>query len=84
MTGGASAIEQAVGRLVGALCVVTGRDDDAESAMLASWVSQVYSHLAFITLTYAQLGCKLTRVGTIQANSTIVSLAVATDSTHTH
>lgn len=34
-------MEQAVGRLVGALCVVTGKDEDAESAMLASWVSQV-------------------------------------------
>lgn len=39
-TGGASGVEQAVGRLVGSLCVVTGRDEDAESAMLASWVSQ--------------------------------------------
>ena len=39
--GGASGVEQAVGRLVGSLCVVTGRDEDAESAMLASWVSQV-------------------------------------------
>ena len=36
-------MEQAVGRLVGALCVVTGKDEDAESAMLASWVSQVSS-----------------------------------------
>ena len=41
MAGGASSVEQAVGRLVGALCVVTGKDEDAESAMLASWVSQV-------------------------------------------
>lgn len=41
VTGGASSVEQAVGRLVGALCVVTGKDEDAESAMLASWVSQV-------------------------------------------
>jgi len=41
MAGGASGVEQAVGRLVGSLCVVTGRDEDAESAMLASWVSQV-------------------------------------------
>ena len=39
--GGATGVEQAVGRLVGSLCVVTGRDEDAESAMLASWVSQV-------------------------------------------
>lgn len=41
LAGGASSVEQAVGRLVGALCVVTGKDEDAESAMLASWVSQV-------------------------------------------
>eukprot|EP00899_Mesostigma_viride_P004496 jgi/Mesvir1/14047/Mv11904-RA.1 len=33
-------VEQAVGRLVGALCVVTAKQGDAESAMLASWVSQ--------------------------------------------
>lgn len=45
-TGGATGVEQSVGRLVGALCVVTGKDDDAESAMLASWVSQV-SNLHF-------------------------------------
>ena len=42
IAGGASGVEQAVGRLVGSLCVVTGRDEDAESAMLASWVSQVH------------------------------------------
>ena len=41
--GGASGVEQAVGRVVGTMCVVTGRDEDAESAMLASWVSQVCS-----------------------------------------
>jgi len=33
-------VEQAVGRLVGSLCVVTTRKGDASSAMLASWVSQ--------------------------------------------
>ncbi|MEB3338043.1 MAG: flavin reductase, partial [Leptolyngbyaceae bacterium] len=36
----ASAIEQAVGRLVGSLCVVTSQQGDVSSAMLASWVSQ--------------------------------------------
>jgi len=36
----ASSVEQAVGRLVGSLCVVTTRKGDASSAMLASWVSQ--------------------------------------------
>ncbi|KAL3701994.1 hypothetical protein R1sor_020016 [Riccia sorocarpa] len=36
----ASNVEQAVGRVVGSLCVLTARSGDAESAMLASWVSQ--------------------------------------------
>lgn len=31
---------QAVGRVVGSLCVLSARVGDAESAMLASWVSQ--------------------------------------------
>lgn len=35
-----SSVEQAVGRVVGSLCVVVSRSGDAESAMLASWVSQ--------------------------------------------
>ena len=39
----ASGTEQAVGRLVGALCAITARDDNAQSAMLASWISQVIS-----------------------------------------
>jgi len=38
-TGGET--EQAVGRLIGSLCAVTARDEDAQSAMLASWISQV-------------------------------------------
>lgn len=36
----ATSVEQAIGRLVGSLCVVTTRKGDASSAMLASWVSQ--------------------------------------------
>jgi len=28
-----------MGRVLGSLCVLTSRDDDAESGMLASWVS---------------------------------------------
>lgn len=36
----ASTIEQAVGRLVGSLSVVTAKQDNVSSAMLASWVSQ--------------------------------------------
>ncbi|MEM9771168.1 MAG: diflavin flavoprotein [Cyanobacteria bacterium P01_D01_bin.73] len=31
---------QAMGRVVGALCIVTAKRDDVETAMLASWVSQ--------------------------------------------
>ena len=40
--GKASGTEQAVGRLLGAMCAITVRDDDAETAMLASWISQVH------------------------------------------
>jgi flavin reductase (DIM6/NTAB) family NADH-FMN oxidoreductase RutF len=36
----ASAVDQAVGRIVGSLCIVTARQGDVSSAMLASWVSQ--------------------------------------------
>lgn len=36
----ASSVEQAIGRLVGSLCVVTTRRGDISSAMLASWISQ--------------------------------------------
>ena len=36
----ASGAAQAVGRIVGSLCVISGKDGDAESGMLASWVSQ--------------------------------------------
>ncbi len=38
---GASPALSALGRVVGALCVVTARDGDASTAMLASWISQV-------------------------------------------
>ena len=34
-----SGVQQAMGRVLGSLCVLTSRDDDAESGMLASWVS---------------------------------------------
>lgn len=37
----ASDAAQAIGRLVGTLCIVSGKDGDAESGMLASWISQV-------------------------------------------
>jgi len=36
----ASSLEQAVGRLIGSLSIVTARQGDITSAMLASWVSQ--------------------------------------------
>lgn len=36
----ASGPQLAMGRVVGSLCVVTAKDEDASSAMLASWVSQ--------------------------------------------
>ncbi|KAF8073046.1 dfa6 [Scenedesmus sp. PABB004] len=36
----ASGAQLAMGRVVGSLCVVTSRDEEAVSAMLASWVSQ--------------------------------------------
>lgn len=36
----ASDVEQAVGQVIGSLCVVSAKEGDAESAMLASWVSQ--------------------------------------------
>ncbi|PSN19942.1 flavin oxidoreductase [filamentous cyanobacterium CCP5] len=36
----ATSVEQAVGRLVGSLSVVTAKQGDVSSAMLASWVSQ--------------------------------------------
>lgn len=38
--GAASGPTLAIGRLVGSLCVVTAADEDATSAMLASWVTQ--------------------------------------------
>ncbi|NER82679.1 MAG: MBL fold metallo-hydrolase [Leptolyngbya sp. SIO1D8] len=36
----ATSVEQAIGRIVGSLCVVTTRRGEISSAMLASWVSQ--------------------------------------------
>ncbi len=60
IAGGASGVEQAVGRLVGSLCVVTGRDEDAESAMLASWVSQVRCIMTITTEILTVLPLALT------------------------
>jgi len=39
-SGYATSIEQAVGRIIGSLCVVTVQKEDVTTAMLASWVSQ--------------------------------------------
>ncbi|MEL6491895.1 MAG: diflavin flavoprotein [Cyanobacteria bacterium J06621_3] len=36
----ASSVEKAIGRLVGSMCIVTAKQDDISSAMLASWVAQ--------------------------------------------
>ena len=36
----ATTVEQAVGRIVGSLCVLTAKEGDRSSAMLASWVAQ--------------------------------------------
>ncbi len=36
----ASSVERAIGRLVGSMCIVTAKQDDVSSAMLASWVAQ--------------------------------------------
>ena len=36
----ASAVEKAIGRLVGSMCIVTAKQEEVSSAMLASWVAQ--------------------------------------------
>jgi len=36
----ATSVEKAIGRLVGSMCVVTAKQENVSSAMLASWVSQ--------------------------------------------
>lgn len=45
---------QAVGRIVGSLCVVTTRQDDVTSAMLASWVSQATFNPPGLTVAVAK------------------------------
>jgi flavin reductase (DIM6/NTAB) family NADH-FMN oxidoreductase RutF len=50
----ASTVEQAVGRLVGSLCVVTSKQDDVASAMLASWVSQATFNPPGLTVAVAK------------------------------
>jgi flavorubredoxin/flavin reductase (DIM6/NTAB) family NADH-FMN oxidoreductase RutF len=45
---------QAVGRIVGSLCVVTAQQDNATSAMLASWVSQATFSPPGLTVSVAK------------------------------
>lgn len=46
--------EQAVGRLVGSLCVVSAKRGDVTSAMLASWVSQATFNPPGLTIAVAK------------------------------
>ena len=50
----ATSVEQAVGRLVGSLCVVTTQREELSSAMLASWVSQATFTPPGLTVAVAQ------------------------------
>lgn len=50
----ATNVEQAVGRIVGSLCVVTSRTGDVSSAMLASWVSQATFNPPGLTVAVAK------------------------------
>ena len=50
----ATNVEQAVGRIVGSLCVVTSRQGDVSSAMLASWVSQATFNPPGLTVAVAK------------------------------
>jgi len=47
-------IEQAVGRIVGSLCVVTTKQGDLTGAMLASWVSQATFNPPGLTIAVAK------------------------------
>lgn len=50
----AARTEQAVGRIVGSLCVVTTKKGDLKSAMLASWVSQATFNPPGLTVAVAK------------------------------
>lgn len=50
----ATSVEQAVGRLVGSLCVVTTQRGDLGGAMLASWVSQATFNPPGLTVAVAK------------------------------
>ncbi|MBZ8178539.1 diflavin flavoprotein [Oscillatoria salina] len=50
----AARTEQAVGRIVGSLCVVTTQQEELSSAMLASWVSQATFNPPGLTVAVAK------------------------------
>ncbi|MBE9004712.1 diflavin flavoprotein [Fortiea sp. LEGE XX443] len=50
----ATNVEQAVGRIVGSLCVLTAKHDDRASAMLASWVAQASFNPPGLTIAVAK------------------------------
>ncbi|MBD2057193.1 flavin reductase [Oculatella sp. FACHB-28] len=50
----ATTLEQAVGRIVGSLCIVTTKQGDVASAMLASWVSQATFNPPGLTIAVAK------------------------------
>ncbi|MDZ8090713.1 MAG: diflavin flavoprotein [Nostoc sp. DedQUE05] len=50
----ATNVEQAVGRIVGSLCVLTAKEGDRASAMLASWVSQASFSPPGLTIAVAK------------------------------
>lgn len=50
----ASNVEQAVGRILGSLCIVTAKHGEVSSAMLASWVSQASFSPPGLTIAVAK------------------------------
>ncbi|MEM7554282.1 MAG: diflavin flavoprotein [Cyanobacteria bacterium P01_A01_bin.84] len=50
----ATSVEQAVGRILGSLCVVTVEQEEVSSAMLASWVSQASFDPPGLTIAVAK------------------------------
>ncbi len=54
LTGGSDRTEQAVGRLVGSLCVLSAKRGEVSSAMLASWVSQATFSPPGLTIAVAK------------------------------
>ncbi|BAY44713.1 flavin reductase domain-containing protein [Scytonema sp. HK-05] len=50
----ATNVEQAVGRVVGSLCILTAKQGDISSAMLASWVSQASFNPPALTVAVAK------------------------------